>query len=175
LKIKLTPELAYLIGLWRKIKSFEGLGVHGSQKILETFSKEVLEQKLTTPEKLLTDGKRVYFYHTAYKKFFGEVEKEQLERFKYLNEYAANYLAGLFDAVGNIDENGIVSLAKLNNEDELLLLRLGFKTKRKKGKCIIEKPLIFLAFIKNYVKASKDHKIFEVVEKLKNKNQATAD
>ncbi|MEM3422727.1 MAG: hypothetical protein QXF35_00780 [Candidatus Bilamarchaeaceae archaeon] len=167
MKIKLTPELAYLIGLWRKRRSFEGLGVHGDQKILETFSKEALEQKLTTPDKLLTNGKKVYFYHTAYKKFFNQVEEEQLERFKYLNEYAANYLAGLFDAVGEIDENGVVSLSKLTNEDELMLLRLGFKTKRKKEKCIIEKPLVFLSFIKNYVKISKENKIFEIVEKIK--------
>jgi len=169
LKIKLSQELAYVIGLWRKRRSFEGLGIHGDQKLLEVFSKEVLAQKLTAPEKLLSDGKRVYFYHTAYKKFFNEVEKGQLERFKYLNEYAANYLAGLFDAVGEVDENGVVSLSKLNNEDELMLLRLGFKTKRKKEKCIVEKPLIFLAFIKNYVRVFKDHKIFEVVETLKNK------
>lgn len=167
MKIKLTPELAYVIGLWRKRRSFEGLGIHAEQKLLEVFSQEVLVQKLTAPEKLLANGKRVYFYHTAYKKFFGEVEKEQLERFKYLNEYAANYLAGLFDAVGEIDENGVVSLSKLNSEDELMLLRLGFKTKRKKEKCIIEKPLVFLAFIKNYVKASKDQKAFELIEKLR--------
>lgn len=167
MKVKLTPELAYVIGLWRKRRSFEGLGIHGDQRLLEVFSSEVLAQKLTSPDKLLTDGKRIYFYHTAYKKFFKEVEGEQLERFKYLNEYAANYLAGLFDAVGEIDENGVVSLSKLNREDELMLLRLGFNAKRKKEKCIIEKPLIFLAFIKNYVKASKDQKIFELVEKLK--------
>lgn len=167
MKIKLTPELAYLIGLWRKRRSFEGLGVYGDQKLLETFAKEALEQKLTTPNKLLVNENRAYFYHTAYKKFFTQVEEEQLERFKYLNEYAANYLAGLFDAVGEIDDQGVVSLSNLTNEDELLLLRLGFKTKRKKDKCIIEKPVAFLKFIKNYVKISKEHKIFEIVEKLK--------
>ncbi|MEM2908572.1 MAG: hypothetical protein QW590_00030 [Candidatus Bilamarchaeaceae archaeon] len=167
MKIKLTPELAYVIGLWRKKRSFEGLGVRGNEKIIEVFSKEVLSQGLTTPERLLTDQKQVYFYHTAYRKFFNEVEEEQLERFKYLNEYAANYLAGLFDAVGNISEDGVVVLSRLTREDELLMWRLGFKTKRKKEVVIVERPTIFLAFIKNYVKVFKGHRVFDLIDKTK--------
>lgn len=167
MKIKLTPELAYVIGLWRKKRSFEGLGVRGNEKIIEVFSKEVLSQGLTTPERLLTDQKQVYFYHTAYRKFFNEVEEEQLERFKYLNEYAANYLAGLFDAVGNISEDGVVVLSRLTREDELLMWRLGFKTKRKKEIVIVERPTIFLAFIKNYVKVFKGHRVFDLIDKTK--------
>lgn len=164
MKIKLTPELSYLIGLWRKSRCFDGLGVRGDRDLLEIFSKEALEKQLTTPEKMLTDENKVYFYHTAYRKFFQEVEKEQLERFKYLNEYAASYLAGLFDAVGDIDSAGIVSIARTNREDEMMLLRLGFVTKRRADRLIVEKPLVFLAFIKNYVKIKKGHKAFEYVK-----------
>jgi hypothetical protein len=172
LKIKLTPELAYVIGLWRKKKSFEGLGVHGNDRLLAVFSEEALRQKLAEPGKLLSNESRVYFYHTAYKKFFSEVEKEQLERFKYLNDYAANYLAGLFDAVGDIDERGMVSFYKISQEDDLLLLRLGFHGKRRKEKFFMEKPLVFLAFIRNYVKIFKDHQVFAMVEKLKKKRKS---
>lgn len=164
MKIKLTPELSYIIGLWRKCRSFGGLGVKGRKEILEIFSKEALDKELTTPDKLLTEDERVYFYHTAYRKFFQEVEKNQLERFKYLNDYSANYLAGIFDAAGNIDEKGIVSLEKMTKEDEVLFLRLGFKTRRKKDILVMERPLIFLAFIKNYTKLFKGNKIFEYVE-----------
>jgi hypothetical protein len=174
MKIKLTPELAYIIGLWRKKKSFEGLGIRGEGKLLEVFSQEVLAQQLTTPDKLLSDERKIYFYHTAYKKFFTEIEAEQLERFKYLNEYAASYLAGMFDAVGNISEDGIVSFSKMGKEDELLLWRLGFKTRRKKELIIIERPIILLAFIKNYVKVSKDHAVFGMVEELKKKKKIKA-
>ena len=98
------------------------------------------------------------------RKFFQDVEKNQLERFKYLNDYSANYLAGIFDAAGNIDEKGIVSLEKMTKEDEVLFLRLGFKTRRKKDVLVMERPLIFLAFIKNYTKLFKGNKIFEYVE-----------
>jgi hypothetical protein len=167
MKIKLTPELSYLIGLWRKCKSFEGLGVRGRDELLETFSKEVLSQGIVPPDKLLTSGERVYFYHSAYRKFFQEVEKNQLERFKYLNDYAANYLAGMFDSVGNIGEDGVVSLSRMSKEDEMLLLRLGFNTKRRSGVLVVERPLVFLAFIKNYTRLFKGNKIFKYVNSKK--------
>lgn len=164
MKIKLTPELSYLIGLWRKCKSFEGLGVKGRKEVLEIFSKEVLDQKITTSDKLLTEDNRVYFYHTAYRKFFQEIEKNQLERYKYLNDYSASYLAGIFDAVGNIDDKGVVSIEKMNHEDEMLLLRLGFQARRKAGIMVMDRPLVFLAFIKNYTRLYSDSKIFKYVE-----------
>lgn len=164
MKIKLTPELAYLIGLWRKTRSYEGIGVHGDQSLLEVFTKEILDQKLTTTDRIVSEEKRVYFFHTAYKRFFAEVEKEQLERFKYMNEYAANYLGGLFDGIGEIDEKGVVWLSRLNRQDEMMLLRLGFGTKPRGDKRILEKPVLFLAFIKNYVKLKKDLKAFELIK-----------
>jgi len=164
MKIKLSPELSYIIGLWRKSKSFEGIGVRGKKELLEIFTKEVIENKLTLPNKILSDEKMVYFYHTAYRKFFQEIEKNQLERFKYLNDYSASYLAGMFDAVGNIDEKGVISMDKMKYEDEMMLLRLGFKTRRQQGVMVIDRPLVFLAFIRNYTRLYKDNKIFEYVE-----------
>lgn len=163
MKIKLSPELSYLIGLWRKARCPEGVGVRGDKNILEIFTKEALDRQLTTSDKLLVQENKVYFYHTAYRKFFQEIEKEQLERFKYLNEYAANYLAGMFDAAGSIDERGVVSLGQSTKQDEIMLLRLGFQTKRKADRLIIERPVVFLKFIKNYVKIYKDHAVFSYI------------
>ncbi len=164
MKIKLTPELAYIIGLWRKSRIHEGIGVHGNKEIIETFSKEVIENGLTTSDKLLSDEKKVYFYHTAYRKFFQSVEEEQLERFKYLNEYAANYFAGVFDASGKIDEKGFVYINKANRNDEILLIRLGFGARWRNDHLVIEKPRAFLAFIKNYVKRFNGHPAFQYVK-----------
>ncbi|HSB46733.1 MAG TPA: hypothetical protein VLD37_01880 [Candidatus Bilamarchaeum sp.] len=164
MKIKLTPELSYVIGLWRKSRCSEGIGVHGDKSVLEVFSKEALDRGLTTPDKLLAEEHKVYFYHTAYRKFFQEVEKEQLERFKYLNEYAANYLAGIFDSCGQIDERGVVSVGAATKQDEMMLLRLGFVTKRRAERLIIERPVVFLAFIKNYVRIFKGHKVFDYIK-----------
>ena len=164
MKIKLTPELSYIIGLWRKSRCPEGLGVWGGRSVLEVFSKEALDRGLTTSDKMLSGDDKVYFYHTAYRKFFQEIEKEQLERFKYLNEYAANYLAGMFDASGSIDEKGVVSIRGATKQDEMMLLRLGFVTKRRAERLIIERPVLFLAFIRNYVKIFKDHKVFGYIK-----------
>ena len=164
MKIKLTPELSYLIGLWRKTRCFDGIGARGERDVLEVFTKEVLDQKLTTSDKLLSQEGKVYFYHTAYRKFFQQIEKEQLERFRYINEYAANYLAGVFDGCGNVDEKGVVSLGGSNKADEMMLLRLGFVTKRRKERLVFERPIIFLAFIKNYVKVLKGHKVFQYIK-----------
>jgi len=164
MKIKLTPELSYIIGLWRKSRCLDGIGVRGPKELLETFSQEVLEKGLTTSDKLLTDDDKVYFYHTAYRKFFQQIEAEQLDRFKYLNEYAASYLAGMFDASGGVDERGIVSLGRANKQDELVLLRLGFVTRRRADLLVIERPLVFLTFIRNYVKVSKGHRVFSYIK-----------
>ncbi len=160
MKIKLTPELSYVIGLWRKARCPDGIGVRGGKTILEIFSKEALDKQLTTSDKLPTGEDKVYFYHTAYRKFFQQIEKEQPERFKYLNEYAANYLAGMFDASGYVDERGVVSLGQASKQDEMMLLRLGFQTRRRADRLVIERPVVFLTFIKNYVKVFKDHKVF---------------
>ncbi|MBI2079824.1 hypothetical protein HYT84_03595 [Candidatus Micrarchaeota archaeon] len=164
MKIKLTPEFAYIIGFWRKRRSREGLGIHGENPHLELFSKEVLDKKLTSSEKLLSEEGKVYFYHTAYRKFFQEIEEEQLERFKYLNEYAASYLAGLFDSIGGVDEKGFVFINKTNKQDEILLLRLGFTTRKSREGLIIGKPRAFLALIKNYVKLHNNNRAFEYVK-----------
>ncbi len=165
LKIKLSPELAYIIGFWRKRRTFEGLGIRADEDRLGIFSKEILDKGLTTPEKFISQDDRVFFYHSAYRKFFQDVVEEQLERFCYINDYSASYLAGLFDSVGQIEDSGVISLEKANREDEVLLLRLGFNSMRKNGKLIIERPVVFLKFIKNYVKLFKNHKIFDYVEK----------
>jgi len=163
MKIKLSPELSYLIGFWRKRKTYEGLGILGSTDLQEIFIKEALDKKIITTDKIIQDDKKAFFHHTAYKKFFLEVEYDQLERFKYLNEYAANYLAGLFDSVAEVDEKGRIVVIKSNQQDEMLLIRLGFGALRTKGKLIVGKPIAFLTFIKKYVKRHKDHKIFEYV------------
>jgi len=164
MKIKLTPELSYIIGFWRKRRTFEGIGIKGDSTHLEIFSKEVLDKGLTTPDKLLSEDARVWFFHTAYRKFFQDVEAEQLERFRYLNEYAASYLGGIFDSVGGIDERGIVYLEKTNKQDEMLLLRLGFGSRWQKDRLAIEKPRAFLAFVKNYVKIFAGHRAFDYVK-----------
>lgn len=160
MKIKLTPELSYIIGFWRKRRTYEGIGVKSTKEHLEVFTREVLDKGLTTPNRLLSDDEKVWFFHSAYRRFFQDIEKDQLERFRYLNEYAANYLGGTFDSVGGIDEKGIVYIGRANKQDAMLLIRLGFGSRWQKERLVVEKPKAFLAFIKNYVKIFAGHKVF---------------
>ncbi|MDD5337071.1 MAG: hypothetical protein PHS02_01160 [Candidatus ainarchaeum sp.] len=165
MKIKLTPELSYLIGMWTRRRTKEGLGVEGGKEIQEIFAQKLLEQGLTTSDRLLSDENKVYFYHGKYRKFFQEIENEKLERYKYINEYSANYLAGLFDAVGGITEGGVVYLERFGGIDEMLLMRLGFPVKKMDGKMLIGRPKAFLLFIRNYTKLFANHPIMAVAGK----------
>ncbi len=165
MKLKLTPELSYLIGIWSRRRCADGLGIEASKDVQEIFTQQVLEQKLTEPDKLLTGDGKVFFYHGKFRKFFQEIEQDKLERYKYINEYSANYFAGSFDAAGGISENGVVYLERFGNSDELLLSRLGFPPRRMEGKLVIGRPKAFLAFIKNYTRLFSKHPVMEMLRK----------
>ncbi|MFA5076962.1 MAG: hypothetical protein WC488_00875 [Candidatus Micrarchaeia archaeon] len=167
MKIKLTPELSYLIGMWSRRRSKEGLGMEGGKELQQVFAQKVLELGLTASDKLLSDENKVYFYHGKYRKFFQEIESEKLERYKYINEYSASYLAGLFDAVGGISESGVVYLERFGGMDEILLMRLGFPNRPKEGKLVIGRPKAFLLFIRNYTKLFAGHPVMELVARRK--------
>ncbi len=165
MKIKLTPELSYLIGLWSRVRSAEGLGIEASKELQQLFAQQALAQKVAESDKLLFEEGKIYLYHGKYRKFFQEIEQEKLERYKYINEYSASYLAGAFDAAGGISEQGIVYLSKFGNSDELLLSRLGFPARRIDGRLAIGRPRAFLAFIKNYTKMFPNHPAMEMLRK----------
>lgn len=165
MKIKLTPELSYIIGLWSRRRCAEGLGIEAGKELQQVFAQQALEQKLTESDKLLSDESKIYFYHGKYRKFFQGIEQEKLERYKYINEYSASYLAGVFDAAGGISEQGVVYLERFGNADELLLMRLGFPPRRMDGKMVIGRPRAFLAFIRNYTKLFSNHPVMEMLRK----------
>lgn len=153
MKIKLTPRLAYLIGLWKARKTKEGIGVSGKIEIRDIFLREVLGMKLTEAKKVQVQENMIFFYHSAYRAFFQEVVKNQIERFKYKNEYAARYLAGMFDGFGGMSrDKKHAYFAEGTFQDEMLLLGLGFKVGRRGKKVIVGRPKKFLAFIRPYLK-----------------------
>lgn len=153
MKPKLSPELSYIIGLWGVRRTKEGIGVRG-EDVVPVFVNESIKLKLTEPGKLLHSQNTVYFYHSKWRKFFQEIWRDRMERFKYLNEYSANFLAGIFDACGKIDEKGIVYIEGFG-EDEMILSRLGFKPKKKGKKIIIGNPVAFLKFMYDFLKVKK--------------------
>ena len=152
MKVRLTPELSYVIGLWKTVRTKEGIGVRGSQELLDTFVKLIVDLQIIEPDKVQVKENRVYFYHTKYKRFFFKIIDNELDKFKYINDYSGNFVAGLFDASGDISSEGIVSIHGLSRKDEILLMRLGFLTARKKDSVVIMKPRLFLRFVKPYLK-----------------------
>ncbi|MEW5996013.1 MAG: hypothetical protein AB1657_00250 [Candidatus Micrarchaeota archaeon] len=163
MKVKLTPELSYIIGLWKEARTSAGIGVGGREELLSVFSDACLKAKVAEAGKILSGENSVYFYHTAYRKFFQKVVEEEAERFKYKNEYSANFLAGLFDAVGEIGKDGTVCFSRCTRTDEMVLYRLGFNTVRKAGKIYVVRPLKFLAYIKPFTKLFVENEVMKKV------------
>ena len=153
MKIKLTPELSYVIGLWKLRRTKEGIGIDGNQYLREAFVKAVLDAKLTDTKKLQIEGNKIFFYHTAYRKFFQDVLKEEDERFRYQNDYAKAFFAGLFDSKGGYSKDGkMVYIVDADKQDEMAALRLGFRAKLFKKQLMITDKSIFLAFVGKFRK-----------------------
>jgi hypothetical protein len=173
MKHKLTPQLSYFIGLWKERRTKEGIGVYGDEELLSIFAKTALEHELTEPNKLLTSSPEgeergygsVYFYNSAYRKFFQSVINDELERFKYKNEYSANFLAGLFDATGGISPDGKVFLSKCTQKDEMVLYRIGFNPVKKGGNLYFTRPIKFLAYISPFTRKYSKHPVFRKMGK----------
>ncbi len=129
MKIKLTPQLSYCLGLWKYSRTSEGLGVAGNADLQQAFLSAAIASGLTSPDKIQIKGEKTFFYHTAYRAFFEKTLERQDEAFSHANDYAAAFLAGLFDAVGGIHD-GQTGLSRWDKRDEIVLLRLNFRTKK---------------------------------------------
>ncbi|MFH1094802.1 MAG: LAGLIDADG family homing endonuclease, partial [Candidatus Micrarchaeota archaeon] len=149
MKIKLEPPLAYLIGAWKWTRTKEGIGVRGTQMFVEEFVTRAIQAKLVEAEKIQLGEGRAYFYHTAYRLFFQNTLKREDEAFCHANDYAAAFLAGLFDAVGSV-EDGQVVLSCADKRDEMVLLRLGYRVTWKEKRAYIVPSDQFLKFIKGW-------------------------
>ena len=152
MKIKLTPELSYLIGFWKELRTKEGIGIRADYDRLAVFSKTVLDLKLTEPGKLLHGEDKVYFYHSAYRKFFQEVVRNEIDRYKYRNDYSASFLAGLFDAVGDLE---LACIRKYSRMDSMVLNNLNFFSREDKNCLFLTRPERFYLYILPFTKLYK--------------------
>lgn len=181
MKIKLTPQLAYIIGLWKARRSAEGIGIEGNRGICELFLRECLslglaqadkvkfiEPKAQKPrdapegaqmhvrEKREREDCKIFFYHSAYRAYFDSVLKNELELFRYKNEYSMNFIAGIYDGNGGVGrENGLHYFFG-NKADEMVLLRLGMRVKSEKKKVVFLSSADFEAFVKPALKFAKN-------------------
>ncbi|MEM3373169.1 MAG: hypothetical protein QXF76_03060 [Candidatus Anstonellales archaeon] len=164
-KPRLTPEFAYIIGFWKKLRYSEGIGIKSTKEKVEHFINLIIKNQLTTPDKLIIkeNDTVAYFYHTKLRTFFEKVINEQLDRFKYDNEYSANYFAGFFDAIGEYkflksksnDEKLLIVISRSDSQEEIMFARHNFKVKLRKGILYILNGEEFTRKYNNYFKLQK--------------------
>jgi hypothetical protein len=142
MKFTMSPARMYLLGLWKSRRTKEGVGVEGHRELCEAFLRVCLDEKLCLPDKVkFEEGPiyKCYFYNSAVRAWLDSEMEKRGERLKYKNEFAANYFAGLFDAKGGFGQAGKDSLPFIigDKADEMVLLRLGFRAKRERGRIAI--------------------------------------
>lgn len=142
MKLTTNPTRAYLLGLWRGRRTKEGVGVEGHREVCDAFLKLCLDEKLCQPDKVkFEEGpvNKCYFYNSAVRAWLDSEGQKREERLRYRNEFAANYFAGVFDAKGGFWGEGKEKFCYIigDREDEIVLLRLGFRVKKEGGKIAI--------------------------------------
>ena len=138
MKIKFNPDVAYFTGLWKARRIREGVGIFGDTEAQQIFASEAIKTLGIPPEKIQVKGDKVFFYHSAYRRYFEKVVEDELEVFRWRNMFACKYVAGMFDGCGGVDAKiGAVYFAKATDADQILLERLGLMTRRIGGKVYI--------------------------------------
>lgn len=146
MKIKLTPEISYVLGLWKYARTREGIGVEGHDGLRTAFLAGAIKAGLAKPNQVQLKDEKAFFYHTAYRAFFDETLAREDVAYSHHNEYAAAFLAGLFDSMGGV-EGGKVFLSRWDGRDEMVLLRLNFRGLKSERKLWISPSESFLKFI----------------------------
>ncbi len=84
------------------------------------------------PQKILIDEegeeRHVYFYNSRLAKRLLKLISDEDKVFKVRNEFAASYLAGMFDAGGGIGRSGM-HIGGLTPADEVMMANLGIHTR----------------------------------------------
>lgn len=141
--MKLTKELAELIGFWKMRRTRKGVGVIGNIEVQERFVKKVLLLNLMPVEKIVASEKAVWFSHIRIKSFFEKIVKNQAEIFDRRNNISAAYLRGMYESTGDGP-----TISNISFSDQLLIERLGFNTKKKDNRLLIRDIDKFKEFIK---------------------------
>ncbi len=143
MKIKFSPDIAYFTGLWKTRKICEGVGISGDTEAQQIFVSEAIKTLGISPEKIQVKEDKVYFYHSAYRKYLQNVVEDELETFKWSNAFSRKFVCGLFDGCGGVDmEKGTVYFARVTDADQLVMERLGLTTRRVGSRLYITARLV---------------------------------
>ncbi len=134
-KAKLSPELCYMAGLMDK-------GAGEKSEVCITTNFEEVEQRFLEiavknlgikPNRIVIEEKdgglrRVLFYHSRIAKALRGISENSNRIFIRRNELSAAYVAGLFDAMGHANRNGVY-MRRMDPRTALLLEQLGIHTR----------------------------------------------
>ncbi len=132
-KLKLNPKVAYFIGM-NAYSPSKAIGIVTSNpEIIRKFIRTATEELGIVPTDIRMEEKEnvvmVYFYNSKLKKLLQKALERKGVTFKYKNDYAAGYFAGIFDATGGLDAKGAF-IRRLTPDDALLLEKLGWHTRK---------------------------------------------
>jgi hypothetical protein len=152
-KLKLSPRVSYFLGMYAYSGS-KAVGIIArNSEILQRFVEVAMKEFGIQPEEIRINEKEneteAYFYNTKLKKLLGKALERKEKAFAYKNAYAANYLAGIFDARGGRDIKGLF-IKSLELSDGIIMERLGFHTRKKGIKTYITNPTEFAKFVKGH-------------------------
>ncbi len=155
-KIKLNPDICYLLGAHSCSKCSDNSSVEMSSKdesSLERFIKIAIGLGIEPNKLLVSKSQRptlytVKFYNSKMRKFIDTSMERSEHIFRYANIYTANYFAGMFDACGGADERGIY-LYGPGKRNIMLIEKFGFHTSHT-TKVRIRKAESFITFIRKH-------------------------
>ncbi|MDE1856191.1 MAG: hypothetical protein KGH49_03080 [Candidatus Micrarchaeota archaeon] len=134
---RLSPEICYIAGLAGKTKQGERsmVGINTTiDEMIENFV-EVAMKLGVEPKKIIIEDTRgirhAYFFHSKIAKQIRDILAKETKVFRHKNEFAAMFLAGMFDANGKI-RNGSISIGGMSPADRLVIENLGMRTKDSK-------------------------------------------
>ncbi len=155
-KLKMGEGVSYMLGMYSHSPQKERASItaaSSSEAAVEKFSYLALNELGIEPNKIIVGENEgmcnVTFYNSKLRKLFDAALEKKLRLFKYENAYAAQYVAGMYDAVGGINSKGVF-LSGIDNADGMLLENLGIHEVQQGGKHYITSQAKFVEFIKRY-------------------------
>ena len=107
--------------------------VTGKSEIEQRFIEIAVKELGIIPAKILIEEKgtarHVFFYHSRVAKQLREIIERENYIFKTKNDFARNYVAGMFDAAGHVHREGL-KITGLKPRDEIMLSNLGVHSGR---------------------------------------------
>ena len=147
----MSPDMSYMLGICSFGKDEPSIKVISrSEEVIERFIRIAISELGIEPQKIVVGEEEglhsAMFYHSTAKRLMKRALEEREHIFKYKNDYAGSYLAGLFDARGKGSTKGIISGVR-DMTDIIIMTRLGFRVARS-GK--VQNANDYLTFIRPY-------------------------